>query len=255
LIVDSLTIAGIVFAFTFGGALFGMFLRRNLPESHMSTESKDVVKMGTGLLATLAALVLGLLIASAKNSFDAQRTGFQQLSTNLILLDRSLKFYGPETKEIRERLRHTVTLLLDHRWPERGARATSLDAADITESATLLYAAIRDLSPKTDAQKAIQSQALQVSWDLARTRWLLNQGDESSIPTPFLFILIFWLAVLFITFGVFSPRNATVIAILLICAISVAGALFLIVELDRPLNGLIQISSKPLRDALGQLGQ
>ena len=252
---DSLTIAGIVFACTFGGALFGMFLRRILPDSHLSSESKDVVKMGTGLLATMAALVLGLLIASAKNSFDAQRTGFQQLSTNLILLDRSLKFYGPETKEARERLRQTVTLLLDQRWPANGSRVTSLGSSEITESAGSLYAAIRDLSPKTEIQKSIQSQALQVSWDLARTRWLLSQGDEGTIPTPFLVILVFWLSVLFISFGLFSPRNATVIAILLICAMSVSGALFLIVELDRPINGLIQISSKPLRDALGQLGQ
>jgi len=130
-----------------------------------------------------------------------------------------------------------------------------LDAPEITESASALFAAIRDLSPKTDAQKSIQSQALSVSTDLGRTRWALTQGDESSIPAPFLVILVFWLTVLFITFGLFSPPNGTVIAVLFICAISIAGALFLIVELDRPFNGLIQISSKPLRDALGQLGQ
>ena len=211
--------------------------------------------MGTGLIGTLAALVLGLLIASAKSSFDTQRTGLQQLSTNLILLDRSLKYYGQETKEVREQLRHTVMLMLDLRWPSNGARSTGLDASELTVSAGALYAAIRDLSPRTDAQKAIQSQALQISFDLARTRWLLSQGEESSIPTPFLVVLVFWLIVLFITFGLFSPRNATVISILFICALSVAGALFLIVELDRPMNGLIQISSKPLRDALGQLGQ
>jgi hypothetical protein len=253
--VDSLTIAGIVFACTFGGALFGICLRRILPESHLNSDSKDVVKMGTGLLATLAALVLGLLIASAKSSFDAQRSGLQQLSTNLILLDRSLKFYGPETKEARELLRRTVTVILDHRWPANGTRATGLDAQEITETSGALYTAIRDLSPRTDAQKTIQSQAVQVSIDLGRTRWLLSQGEESSIPTPFLIVLVFWLTVLFITFGLFSPWNATVLTILFVCAMSVAGALFLIVELDRPMNGLIQISSKPLRDALGQLGQ
>jgi hypothetical protein len=254
-IVDSLIIAGVVFACTFGGALCGMYLRRLLPEEHLSSETKDAVKMGTGILATLAALVLGLLVASAKSSFDAQNTGYQQLSINLILLDRSLQYYGPETKEIRERLRRTVSLLLDHGGPANGARAAGLDAPEITESAGPLYAAIRDLSPRTDAQKAIQAQAMQVSSDLARTRWLLSQGNESSIPTPFLVVLVFWLAVLFVTFGVFSPRNATVVAILLICATSLAGALFLIEELDRPFHGLIQVSSKPLRDALGQLGR
>jgi hypothetical protein len=253
--VDSLTIAGIVFACAFGGAVLGMYLRRVLPESHLSSESKDAVKIGTGLVATLAALVLGLLVASAKSSFDAQRGGFQQLSANLILLDRSLKHYGPETKAIREELRRTVTLLLDHRWPAGGSRASGLDSPEITASAGAFYAAIRDLPAATDAQKAIQSQALQVGADLGRTRWLLSQGDESSIPTPFLVVLVLWLAVLFVTFGLFSPPNATVVAILFICAVSLAGAVFLIVELDQPFGGLIQISSKPLRDALGQLGQ
>jgi hypothetical protein len=253
--VDSLTIAGIVFGCAFGGALFGIALRRVLPEPHLSSESKDVVKMGTGLLATLAALVLGLLIASAKSSFDGQRSGLQQLSTNIILLDRSLQYYGPETKEIRERLRGTVSLVLDLHWPLNGTRATGFDASEISEKAGAVYAAIRDLSPRTDAQKAIQSQALQISFDLARTRWLLSQGEDSSIPTPFLVVLVFWLTVLFVTFGLFSPCNATVLVILVICALSVAGAIFLIVELDRPLHGLIQISSKPLRDALVQLGR
>ena len=252
---DTWTIAGTVFGCTFGGALLGMCLRRILPDSHMSSDSKDVVKMGTGLLATLSALVLGLLVASAKSSFDAQRTGFQQLSTNLILLDRQLQFYGPETKVIREHLRQAVLLLLESRWPANSSRGGGLDGPEITERGGALFAAIRDLAPKTDAQRSIQSLALQISSDLARTRWQLNQGDESSIPTPFLVVLVFWLTVLFITFGLFSPGNATVISVHFICALSVAGALFLIVELDRPFNGLIQISSKPLRDALGQLGQ
>lgn len=252
---DSLNIAGVVFLCTFGGALFGMLLRRVLPETHLSSDSKDVVKMGTGLVATLAALVLGLLIASAKSSFDAQRTGLQQLSTNAILLDRSLKVYGPETKEIRELLRRTVVLVLDLHWPADGSRSAGLDSAEISANGSALLTAIRDLAPRTDSQKATQAQALQIGADLARTRWLLVQADTNSIPTPFLVVLVFWLAVLFITFGLFSPWNATVITILFICALSVTGAIFLIVELDRPLHGLIQISSKPLRDALGQLGQ
>ncbi len=105
----SIAIGGIVFACTFGGALVGMMLRAVLPEHHVSPDSKDVVKLGMGLIATLAALVLGLLIASAKSSFDGQRTGFQQLAANLVLLDHALARYGPETKGAREALRRLVT--------------------------------------------------------------------------------------------------------------------------------------------------
>ena len=252
---NALTIAGIVFGCTFGGALLGACLRRVLPESHLSSDSKDVVKMGTGLLATLAALVLGLLIASAKSSFDAQRAGFQQLAVNVIVLDRALRHYGPEAKDVRDQLHRTVALLLDHRWPADGSQGTGLDAPELSASGTALYTAVLNLAPRTDAQKSVQSQALQVTFDLSRTRWQLTQGGDSSIPFPFLVVLVFWLTVLFVTFGLFSPPNATVVTILFICAMSIAGALFLIVELDRPFHGLIQISSQPLRDALGQLGQ
>jgi hypothetical protein len=253
--VSSLIVAGITFACTFGGALFGMYLRRVLPDPHLGSDSKDVIKMGTGLIATMAALVLGLLIASAKSTFDAQRAGFQQMATNVVLLDRTLAHYGPEAKAARDVLRNTVAGVLDQLWPAAGTPSSGLDAPEITAKGTALYEAVRDLAPKTDAQRAAQAQALQLVTDLTRTRWTLSQRDDGSIPKPFLAILIFWLSVLFMSFGLFSPGNATVVAILLVCALSVASALLLIVDMSQPFTGLFQISSTPLRGALAQLSQ
>jgi hypothetical protein len=248
-------VGAIVFACTFGGALVGMTLRALLPERHLTAETKEVVKLGTGLIATLSALVLGLLIASAKSSFDAQRTGFQQLSANLILLDRMLARYGPETKEARAALHSLVESSLERLWPADASQSVGLGAHAITASGATVYERVRDLSPKTDAQRSLQSQCLQICTDLARTRLLLTQEDESAIPRPFLIVVVFWLTVLFTSFGLFSPWNPTVIVTLLVCALSVAGAMFLIVDLDQAFDGLIQISSTPLRNALGQLGQ
>jgi hypothetical protein len=199
--------------------------------------------------------VPGLLTASAKSSFDAQRNGLQTLSANVVLLDRTLKFYGPEAAPVRELLRSTVALALDHRWPDGGAKVVGLDAPDISASAGELFAGIAGLLPHTDEQKQLQSQALGVTTELGRTRWLLSHGDESSIPTPFWGLLIIWLSVLFISFGLFSPGNATVVTVLFVCSISLAGALFMIVELDRPISGLVQIASKPLRDAYKQISR
>ena len=105
---SSMAISWIVFACVFGGALLGMWLRAALPEHHRSTESKDIVRLGMGLIGTLAALVLGLLIASAKSAYDTQRSEFTQLSANLILLDRVMAHYGPETQEARDLLRRSV---------------------------------------------------------------------------------------------------------------------------------------------------
>jgi len=253
--VDSLIIAGIVFACTFGGAVVGMFLCALLPQHHLSNEAKDIMKMGMGLIATMSALVLGLLIASAKSSFDAQRNGYQQMAINIVLLDRALARYGPETKKARSLLHKTVAELVDLQWPKDGGRSVQLDAAELTTKGMATAAAIQDLAPVNDAQRAIKSQAFQMTFDLARTRWQLTHGDESSIPIPFLAVLVFWLLVLFLSFGLFAPRNATVIAVLFVCALSVASALFLIVDLDHPTKGVFQISETPLRHALSQLGR
>jgi hypothetical protein len=253
--VGSIEIGGIVFVCCFGGAAAGMVLRAVVPEHHLSQDSKDVVKLGMGLIATLAALVLGLLIASAKSAFDAQRTGFQQLAANLVLLDRALARYGPETKDARQALHRLVASNIEHLWPEGNSKTSGLGASSLSASGAQLIDQIRDLSPKNDGQRWAQSQALQITTDLSRSRWLLIEENESAIPTAFLVVVVFWLTVLFTSFGLFSPSNPTVIATLVVCALSVAGALFLIVDLDEPFGGLIQISSTPLRNALSQIGQ
>ncbi len=248
----SVEIGGIVFACTFGGALFGMLLRTVIPDPHLSGDSKEVIKMGTGLIATLAALVLGLLVASAKSSFDAQRTGLQQMSASFVVLDRALAKYGSETQPARQALRSVVQKMITLRSQLTPSLAA---AAEVTAEGGNLYDRIRELAPKNESQRWLQSQAVGLAADFAKTRWLLSQQQESAIPTPFLVVVIFWLSALFVSFGMFSAPNPVVVTTLLICALSVAGALFLIVELDQPYGGLIQISITPLTNAISQLGQ
>ncbi len=250
---SSVAISSVVFACIFGGALLGMFLRAVLPERHLSPDSKDLVKLGMGLIATMSALVLSLLIASAKSSFDTQRSELAQMSANVIFLDRALARYGPETKEARELLRRSVTSALERIWPEDRSQPVQVHGT-AAESAGL-FDKIQDLAPKNEAQRALQAQALKIGTDIAQMRWLLFAQRGSSIPLPFLAVLVFWLTILFASFSLFASPNLTVIATLLVCALSVSGALFLILELDRPFEGLIQISSAPLRNALAQLGQ
>src|SRR5262249_30614391 len=165
----------------FGGALLGMLIHAFLPEGQLSADSKDLVKLGMGLIATMAALVLGLLIASAKSSFDTQRNGLAQTSANIIFLDRVLAHYGPETKEARELLRRSVVNLLEQVWPEDSSRPASVAPTAASES---LYERIQELSPKTEAQRALQTQALKTGIDIAQARWLLFAQRVTSIPTP-----------------------------------------------------------------------
>ena len=245
-------ISGIVFACVFGGALLGMFLRVSLPEHHLSTDSKDFVKLGMGLIATMAALVLGLLIASAKNSYDIQRSELTQISASIIVLDRLMSNYGPETKEARDLLRRSVVQTLGQMWPEHRSQAAQLEPA---VSSDALYDKIYRLSPHNEDQRLLKSQALTITLNLRQTRWLeVEQREGSSIPKAVLAVLIFWLAIIFVSFGLFAPPNSTVLAVLFVCVLSVSGAIFLILELDRPFEGLIRIPSAPLRDALMHLG-
>jgi hypothetical protein len=205
-----------------------------------------------GVVATMAALVLGLLIASAKESYDAENRAITQMSANFILVDRLLAHYGSETTEARDRLRVTVALVLDRMWPQNARNPVKLEP---TASAEGFFDAIAKLEPKTDAQRSLRDRALQLSSDIGQAHWLLVEQAALSIPAPFVALLILWLSVLFASFALFAPRNATVVATLFLCAISVSTAIFLILELELPFGGLIQISSAPLRSALMNLGK
>jgi uncharacterized membrane protein YjjP (DUF1212 family) len=254
IIVSPMAISWVVFACVFGGALLGMLLRKVLPEHHLREDSKDVVKLGMALIATMSALVLGLLIASAKSSYDAQSNEVTQMSANIIQLDRIMARYGSETKEARAVLRRTA-LSLDRDWSEATSRSEKIDSTQMRAGAASFYEKIQELAPRDDFQRSVQSQALQIAFDIGRTRSLLLEQAGSSIPTPFLVVMVFWLTVIFTSFGMFAPYNATVIATLFVCALSVSGAIFLIQELDSPFAGLMQISDIPLRNAVAHLGQ
>ena len=249
-------VASIVLACVFGGAVTGMLLRPALPEHHLDERSKDVVRLGMGLIATMAALVLGLLVASAKSAYDEQKSGLDHISANLILLDKQLAQYGPETQEARDLLRRTVADAVQRIWPLDDEQTPTLADPGTTVRGRTFYESIEELSPQNDQQRRLQSAALQGAADLGQARWLLvAQGESSAVPMPFLAVVVFWLAVLFVSFGLFAPPNATVVTTLLLSALSVSGAIFLILELAHPYQGFIQISSTPLRSALALLGQ
>jgi hypothetical protein len=251
--VSAMAIAWIVFACVFAGALLGMFLRSALPEEHLSGETKDVVKVAISLIATMTALVLSLLISSAKSAYETRSSEVVQSSADVVLLDRALARYGPEAKDARSLLRNTIAAGIERYWPTNGARPADPDSAGSPFEA--IYDKIDQLSPQNDSQRSLKAQALQATTSLGRTRFLLFQQLGSSIPLPFLIVMVFWLTIIFASFGLFAPANAIVTSVFVVCAMSVSGAIFLILELDRSYSGMIQVSSAPLRQALARLGQ
>jgi hypothetical protein len=251
---SSIGIAALAFACTFLAGLAGLVLHARLPDHHLDGDSKDVIKLVMGLIATVAALVLGLLISSAHRSYAAQESEVQQLGVHLFQLDRILERFGPETRDARALLRRIVVSEFQHASTADGA-ALIENPLRAQKEAAELFDRISRLSPTNEAQRFIQSRSLELLGILADTRLLLSEQARGSITWPFLVVLIFWLAVLFVGFGLFARNNATIVAALFLGAVSVSGAIFLILEMNRPDTGLMRISIAPIRNALTQMGQ
>ena len=248
-LVKPLTISLIVFACVFGGALVGIVLRMILPERHFSPEANDVIKLGLGLITTMNALVLGLLISTAKSSYDAKRTQVAEMAADAILADRSLALYGSETRAARIALHELLSGILEQFQALRGDPPNNR-SSEVTASATDFYQIVRKLSPHSDEQKALKAEVVRISLEVAQIRAAALTQQNSSIPVPFLVVLIFWLAILFIGFGLFAPPNLTVVAALFVCAVSVSAAIFMVIEMDEAFTGIMRVSGEPLSNAL-----
>jgi hypothetical protein len=243
----------IVFACVFGVAVFGLFVRSVMPQEHLSTDSKGAVLLAMGMVATMSALVLGLLVSSAKSFFDTQSAEVTEISSKMVLLDRALALYGPEAKEARDVLRHAAVGTLDWMWPQERGR-TSGGPPPLADTGALADK-LQSLSLTDDKHRTIQAYALSLAEGLGETRWLIYSQKGAAVSKVMLGVLVFWIAALFFSFGLFSPRNATVTTALFISGLSVSGAIFLILEMYSPYGGLIAVSSAPMRAAVMLLGQ
>jgi len=240
---------------TFGGVLVGLVIRKSLPRDHVSDDSRDTIKLGIALVATMTALVLGLVTASAKSSFDAVDSTVKQAAAQLLSLDRILARYGPETALIREALKATVADRVDAIWSPDPSQPARRDPLSVAQGVEHLAAQTRRLAPQTEEQRRLQSLAVELEESLLGARWMVFGSLGSGIPLPFLVILLFWLAITFASFGMLAPPNATVVSILFVCALSVSAAVFLILEMDGPFEGFLIVSSEPLKYALTHLNR
>jgi len=231
--------------------LLGQNMRRHLPDEHLSGDSRDTVKLAMGLVATMTALLLGLLVSSAKGTYDTQRTEVIQMAAKVAFLDRVLTAYGPEAAEARAEFRDGLADAVHRMWPdEAGAKA---QLAPNTTAGVRIYAAIQGLTPRDDAQRDLKVQATTAAADLGQLRMLMLAQAVPSIPKPLLIMVGCWLVIIFLCFSLLAPPNATTTLALSAAAVSVAGALFLIMELDEPFGGTIRISSEPMLNALNHL--
>ena len=243
----------VVFGCLVGAVLVGRGLRRMLPQEHLSADSRDVIKLAIGLVATMSALVLGLLVSSAKGSYDTERSEVIQMAAKVAFLDRLLAIYGPEAAEARVGFHDAVKQAVQQMWPEEARQPAQL--APNTQAGNVVYGVVQDLSPHDDAQRKLKEQAISVGIDIGQLRSLLAAQSVPSISTPMLIVLVLWLAIIFMGFSTLAPPNITAIFALIVSAIAVSGAIFLILELDQPFGGIIRISSEPMVNALSQIAK
>ena len=252
----AITYALVTFVCTFTAAMAGTFIRGRLPPAHLSRESQDIVRLGIGLVATMTALLLGLVTAAARSTFDAQDAAIRNSAAAVLTLDRDLARYGPETKPTRDLIKEAIAYRLETIWHiDVGNVATIHVSESSAPPIEDVENQILALTPPTDTPKWFKGEALKLSGEVVKTRWRILTASGGSVPKPFLIVVIFWLSVTFASFGLYAPRNATVVASLFFAAVSVAAAVFLILELDGPFDGVIKVSSAPMEFVMSQLGR
>jgi hypothetical protein len=249
---NSFAVSSLIFAIVFGGAMAGMALRRALPQEHLGTEAKDTVRLATGLIVTMTGLVLGMLVSSAKTYYDGQKNVIAEMSSEIILLDGLFVDYGPETKQTRIETHQFIEDAVDRIWPKDESKLFQLKPKNsgrrVNEELDLLV-------PKDERQAAMKVRIASAIRDLRKTYWLMFlESEQTSVSIPLLIVVTTWLVTIFISFGIFAPSNPTVMVTLIVCAVAVSAAIFIIMEMYSPFSGILKISPVALRDAMSQMG-
>ena len=250
---SAIQISVTAFACIFGGALIGIFLRGVLPKEYLNTDSSTTIKLAIGLVVTMTGIVLGMLVNSARNSYNARYDQLVTTSADILMLDRLLANYGPEAQDARSELRSVVQSSLERVWGDSSSVRAELTPSQKIEG---FYDKVLALSPKTTEQGLAKTEAISLAMEVMRTRWLLLIGSRpDSMSTPLLVIVTSWLTAIFVSFGLFAPRNPTVFSTFLISALAVSTAIFLIVQMNNPFKGILKIPATPMRAAFEQLGK
>jgi hypothetical protein len=209
----------------------------------------------TGLLATLSALVLGLLVASANSFYNTQKASLETVSARVLELDGVLRRYGPDAQPARDILKDLVTGSYERVWEgDNGTlRMPTVEAAGRMDSMFFTLNALREASP--DSRKYLMAKAGDLATSINDQRLQMSLQLNNSISWPFMIILIAWASLLFFGFGTLARVNRASVIGLAVGAVSVAGAIFLIVELSTPYSGWLRLSPSPVLEAIAALGK
>jgi hypothetical protein len=244
-----LIIGTIVFTVILAGAFAGSKIRDYLPKHHLTDETKYLVNVSTAVVATITALVLGLLISNANTTFSRLGGEVTALSADILRLDHILQEYGPDAEPARKMLLQYAELKAVDLFPDHPADV-NLNNLSTFELQQRTLDEILALNPTDAREQWRRDQALTLVARIGDTRWLLAQEVGRGTPKEFVALLVFWLVLLFASFGLFAPRNLTSAAILTLCALAVAPAVGMFLELKQGFGGFVRVSPEPMRQAV-----
>ena len=250
---NAIAAASIVSACVFSGAVAGLNAHRFLPGHHLTRETQDVVRLATGTISVLASLVLGLLIATAKTASDTTDREMRGYAADLIALDSTLRKYGPDAAAPRALLQRSAQRFLQDVWPAGHGRRAGLEEASVGLLLGQVEETVRALVPADPAQRWRQDQAMETITSLIRQRWLLIEQSGSTVQPVIVATLVSWVVAIFFSFGLNAPRNGTIAAAFLVCSLAIGAAVFLVLEMDSPFDGVLRISERPMQRALAYM--
>jgi hypothetical protein len=240
----------------FAGGIAGMLLYRLLPAEHQSTETRDNIRLAIGMISILASLVLGLLTASAKQTFDRADQELRGFAADLIILNQTLRDYGPETADARATLRQYTERAVETTWSDHATDVpNSLEDPVAGQQLESVLHQVVALKPTTEDQHMLRGQALTLANQLVRARWTLLVNQSGALSPILLVIMVIWIAMIFTSFGLFAPHNATVVIAFFICSLSIGTSIFLIREMDSPFDGVIMVSGNAMRSAAAHMAE
>jgi hypothetical protein len=253
-----------VFALLCAGAGLGCYTRPRLPAAHRTRDTVEMMHLMIGMQVTFAALVLGLLTASVKGAYDNATHDRQDYALQLTELDQCLRNYGPGGDAARNLLKSYTAAVIASTWPSE-PRPTGVDYPDpsklprVGASPVLerlmnrIDLEMRHTKAADAFQGAVLDECLSDYRSVLRARLGVIEAVRASISIPFYRILVFWLVIIFAAFGLVAPRNSLSLLGVILCAVSLSSAIFVISDLSHPYGGLFTISSADMRAALASM--
>ncbi len=247
---SNLVLGVIIFLLLASSSLFALVIHPRLTNRYRNDETNTVVRLIANLFVVMASLVLGLMINSAKSTYEAVDHNVHAISKEIILFDRALRPL-PGGSETRQR----ILTYANHAHNLNRPTGDRLIVGDVSSEQLLsaVGTSLRAINVVDREETALLQEARQRFRTIVDLRWALVEDAEGVIPMPIIAMVVAWLVLIFASFGYRAPRNLVIVGSVVVAAGLIAGSIYLILDLDAPFSGLVQVTDEPLQRAIAEM--